>query len=255
MLMVISPAKTLDYESKPVTRRSTKPELLDYSERLIECLREYPVAELSRLMKLSDKLSQLNFERYKKWERVCSTKNSKQAVLAMRGDVYAGLDADSFNNDDFSFAQKHLRILSGLYGVLRPLDLMQPYRLEMGTRLETDSGGNLYQFWGDIITDQINQALRKQGDDVLVNLASNEYFKSIKTKQIAGRIITPQFKEKRENGYKIIGIFAKKARGAMARYIIMNSIPDVEQLKDFQDHGYSYNDSMSDSSNWVFTRT
>jgi len=255
MLMVISPAKTLDYDSKPVTRRSTKPELLDYSERLIKYLRKYSVDELGGLMKLSEKLSQLNFDRYEKWEPVCTTSNAKQAVLAMKGDVYTGLDADSFNQDDFSFAQKHLRILSGLYGVLRPLDLMQPYRLEMGTKLETDSGNNLYQFWGETITNKVDQALSKQGDNILLNLASNEYFKSIKQKQVNGRIITPQFKEKKGDSYQMIGVFAKKARGMMARYIIKNQIAEPEQIKDFHEQGYSFNGSMSDSANWVFTST
>jgi len=254
MLIVISPAKTLDYDSKPVTRRSTKPELLSYSEHLIHRLREYSVDELSELMKLSAKLSQLNYDRYKTWEPECTMDNAKQAVLAMKGDVYTGLDAESFDRDDFSFAQKHLRILSGLYGVLRPLDLMQPYRLEMGTSLETESGRNLYQFWGDVITSQVNKALKRQGDEVLVNLASNEYFKSIKPKQITGRIITPQFKEKKGDGYKMIGVFAKKARGMMARYIIRNRISEVEGIKGFAEQGYSFNEPVSDGDNWVFTR-
>ncbi len=254
MLMVISPAKTLDYSSRPATKRSTKPELMDYSEILVSQLRRYSVQELAELMSLSDKLSQLNFERFRDWEPLCTAENSKQAVLAMKGDVYTGLDADSFNNDDFSFAQKHLRILSGLYGVLRPLDLMQPYRLEMGTKLATDSGSNLYQFWGETITNQINRALQKQNDDLLLNLASNEYFKSIKPKQINGRIITPQFKEQKGNNYKMIGVFAKKARGMMARYIIKNRISEPKLIKDFHEDGYGFNGSLSDSTNWVFTR-
>jgi uncharacterized protein len=255
MLMVISPAKTLDYSSSPATRRSTKPELLAHSEELVRRLRDYSVRELAGLMKLSEKLSQLNFDRYAKWEPACTTENSKPAVLAMKGDVYTGMDADSFNNDDFSFAQKHLRILSGLYGVLRPLDLMQPYRLEMGTALETDSGRNLYQFWGDVITNQVNRALHKQGDGVLLNLASNEYFKSIKLKQVQGRIITPQFKEKKGDDYRVIGVFAKKARGLMARHIIKNRISEPDRIKDFCDDGYGFNPSLSDSANWVFTRS
>ncbi len=254
MLMVISPAKTLDFSNKPATRRCTKPQFLNDSERLINHLRKYSTTELAKLMKLSEKLAQLNHERYQSWGPNFTTDNSKQAVLAMKGDVYVGLDADSFNQGDFDFAQKHLRILSGLYGVLRPLDLMQAYRLEMGTKLETDAGTNLYQFWGDALTNQINKTLTKQGNDVLVNLASNEYFKAIKPKLVNGRIITPQFKEKKSDGYIMIGVFAKKARGMMARYIIKNRITKIDSLKDFDSSGYKFNKSQSDRDNWVFTR-
>ena len=254
MLMVISPAKNLDFARKPATKRSTKPQFINESERLINYLRKYTAPELAELMKLSEKLSQLNCERYKNWDPDFTTENSKQAVLTMQGDVYVGLDAESFNQSDFDFAQKHLRILSGLYGVLRPLDLMQPYRLEMGTKLVTDAGDNLYQFWGDTITNEINKAIIKQRDGILINLASNEYFKAIKPKLVNGKIITPQFKEKRGDGYMMIGVFAKKARGMMARHIIKNRTIEVDEIKGFNADGYKFNKSQSGGENWVFTR-
>ena len=195
MLIVISPAKTLDYETPPVTRTHTKPELLKQSQTLINILRNYSALDLAELMHLSIKLAELNFERYHAWKPPFNMKNAKQAALAMQGDVYTGLDAKSLGEEALAFAQQHLRILSGLYGVLRPLDLMQAYRLEMGTRLPNSQGKDLYAFWGDTITRMLNKALIKQGDDLLINLASNEYFKSVRPKQLKGRIITPQFKE------------------------------------------------------------
>ncbi|MCU7796557.1 MAG: peroxide stress protein YaaA, partial [Candidatus Thiodiazotropha sp. (ex Myrtea spinifera)] len=234
MLIVISPAKTLDYETPPVTKIHTKPAMLKQSQQLIDNLRNYSALDLAELMKLSMKLSELNFDRYHDWRTPFTTKNAKQAALAMKGDVYTGLDAESLDVDDLKFAQQHLRILSGLYGVLRPLDLMQPYRLEMGTKLPNEQGKDLYAFWGEGITQAINKALKSQGDDILVNLASNEYYKSIKPKLVKGRIITPQFKEKKNGTYRMIGVFAKKARGLMSRYIIENRLEDPEQIKGFK---------------------
>ncbi|QYZ67150.1 MAG: hypothetical protein OI74_04320 [Gammaproteobacteria bacterium (ex Lamellibrachia satsuma)] len=254
MLIVISPAKTLDYETPPATKTHTKPAFLKQSQQLINNLRNYSALDLAELMKLSMKLAELNFDRYHDWKTPFTTKNAKQAALAMKGDVYTGLDAESLNEDDFTFAQDHLRILSGLYGLMRPLDLMQPYRLEMGTKLPNESGKDLYAFWGTTITDAINKALAAQGDDVLVNLASNEYYKSIKPKLVKGRIITPQFKENKNGSYRMIGVYAKKARGLMSRYIIENRFTDPEDIKGFDAAGYDYNETLSQGDQWVFSR-
>ncbi|MCU7851058.1 MAG: peroxide stress protein YaaA [Candidatus Thiodiazotropha sp. (ex Monitilora ramsayi)] len=254
MLIVISPAKTLDYETPPVTKTHTKPAMLKQSQQLIDNLRNYSALDLAELMKLSMKLSALNFDRYHDWRTPFTTKNAKQAALAMKGDVYNGLDAESLNEDDLKFAQQHLRILSGLYGVIRPLDLMQPYRLEMGTKLPNEQGKDLYAFWGEDITQAINKALKAQGDDILVNLASNEYYKSIKPKLVKGRIITPQFKEKKNGTYRMIGVYAKKARGLMSRYIIENRLEDPEQIKGFKTDGYRFSKQQSKDDQWVFIR-
>jgi len=254
MLIVISPAKTLDYETPPVTRTHTKPAMLKQSQQLIDILRNYSALDLAELMKLSMKLAELNFDRYHDWKTPFNTRNAKQAALAMKGDVYTGLDAETLTEEDFAFAQEHLRILSGLYGVLKPLDLMQPYRLEMGTRLPNPQGGDLYSFWGETLTRAVNKALKSQGDDVLINLASNEYFKSIKPKLVEGRIITPQFKEKKNGSYRMIGLFAKRARGMMSRYIITNRLQDPEDLKGFRSDGYRFSKQQSKGDQWVFVR-
>lgn len=254
MLIVISPAKKLDYETAAITGKHSKPDFLDQSQLLINTLRNYSALDLAELMKLSMKLAELNFDRYHEWTTKVTRKNAKQCLLAFKGDVYAGMDAESFSEDDLAYAQQHLRILSGLYGLLKPLDLMMAYRLEMGTRLENERGKNLYEFWGMIITDAINKQLKKQGDDVLVNLASNEYFKSVKPRSIEGRIITPQFKENKNGSYKMIGIYAKRARGLLSRYILQNRIEDPEHMKQFDVEGYQYNATLSHDDNWVFTR-
>ncbi|MBL3527625.1 MAG: peroxide stress protein YaaA [gamma proteobacterium endosymbiont of Lamellibrachia anaximandri] len=254
MLIIISPAKTLDYETPPVTKTHTKPAFLKQSQQLINNLRNYSALDLAELMKLSMKLAELNFDRYHDWKTPFTTKNAKQATLAMKGDVYTGLDAESLNEEDLAFAQDHLRILSGLYGLMRPLDLMQPYRLEMGTRLPNEQGKDLYAFWGTTITDAINKALAKQGDDVLINLASNEYYKSVMPKLVRGRIITPQFKENKNGSYRMIGVYAKKARGLMSRYIIENRVTDPEDIKGFDVAGYDYNEALSQGDQWVFSR-
>ncbi|MCU7937360.1 MAG: peroxide stress protein YaaA [Candidatus Thiodiazotropha sp. (ex Dulcina madagascariensis)] len=254
MLIAISPAKTLDYETVPVTRAYTKPAFLKQSRLLINILRNYSALDLAELMKLSMKLSELNFDRYQAWKTPFTLKNAKQAVLAMKGDVYTGLDAESLSEEAFTFAQQHLRILSGLHGLLRPLDLMQPYRLEMGTQLANEKGKDLYAFWGDSITQAINKDLKAQGDDILINLASNEYFKSIKSRLVEGRIITPQFKEKKSGSYRMIGVFAKKARGLMSRYIIDNRLRDPQDIKGFNTDGYRFNKRLSKDDQWVFSR-
>lgn len=254
MLIVVSPAKNLDYETPAVTNEFTQPELLTHSQELIDRCRELTPAQIGSLMKISDKLAGLNADRYASWSQPFDQQNAKQALLAFNGDVYTGLEASSFTEDDFTHAQKHMRILSGLYGLLKPLDLMQAYRLEMGTKLDNTRGKDLYQFWGDIITNELNHALTAQGDNVLVNLASNEYFKSVKPKSLDGMIVTPVFKDKKNGDYKIISFFAKKARGLMARYIIQNRLTDVEQLQSFDLAGYSYNAEMSKPNLPVFTR-
>ena len=205
-------------------------------------------------MGLSDKLGALNYERYQAWQRPFSPENAKQALLAFKGDVYQGLDAESMDAEDLAWAQNNLRILSGLYGLLRPLDLMQPYRLEMGTKFANQRGGDLYAFWGDLITRKINQHLEGSKEPVLLNLASNEYFKSVHPEKINAPIITPVFMDKKDDKYKIISFFAKKARGLMSAYIIKNRITDVERIKDFDSAGYSYNPAMSEGNKWVFTR-
>ncbi len=253
MLMVISPAKTLDYESPLATETYTQPDFLDDACELIDQLKELEPHEVSNLMSISDKLGQLNAERFRTWHTPFTPENARQAALAFKGDVYTGLDAESFSEDDFAFAQSHLRMLSGLYGLLRPLDLMQPYRLEMGTKFENKRGKDLYAFWGNIITDELNRLLAKD-DGVLVNLASNEYFKSVRKKALDAHIVTPQFKDWKNGQYKMISFYAKKARGLMCRFAIQNRITQADDLKGFNLDGYYFSDEQSSGDNWVFLR-
>jgi hypothetical protein len=254
MLTVISPAKTLDYETPPVTEAFTQPTQLSQSRKLIRRLRELGSDDISRLMSVSDNLAELNRQRFKQWKTPFKPENARQALFAFKGDVYLGLDAYSLDEAALDFAQQHLRILSGLYGILRPLDLMQPYRLEMGTRLDTDMGSNLYQFWNERLTKALNQELKQSQTRCLVNLASNEYFKAIKPKLLKADIVTPAFREYRDGEYRFIQFFAKKARGLMARYLIDQRIDDVEGLKGFNYEGYRFAPEMSDEKDWVFTR-
>ena len=254
MLTVISPAKTLDFETPPVTDAYTQPAHLTQSRKLVKRLRELSSADISRLMSVSDNLAELNQQRFKQWKTPFKPENARQALFAFKGDVYLGLDAYSLSPADVEFAQDHLRILSGLYGLLRPLDLMQPYRLEMGTRLTTEQGSNLYQFWNGRITEELNKEFRQAASKTLINLASGEYFKSIKTKQLKAEIITPAFKEYRDGDYKFIQYFAKKARGLMARYLIDHKIDTPQGLKDFDYEGYRFSPKLSDEREWVFTR-
>ncbi|MFT4993224.1 MAG: cytoplasmic iron level regulating protein YaaA (DUF328/UPF0246 family) [Paraglaciecola sp.] len=254
MLVVVSPAKNLDYDTPPVTQECTQPELLKHSEELIVRCRKLSPPQISSLMKISDKLAGLNADRYASWTLPFDQDNARQALLAFNGDVYTGLDAASFSQDDFSFAQQHMRILSGLYGLLKPLDLMQAYRLEMGTRLDTQKGTNLYQFWGELITQKLNEAMQAQGDNILVNLASNEYFKSVKPAKLDAQIITPVFKDCKNGQYKIISFFAKRARGMMARFIIQNRVSEISQLAQFDLAGYRFNPALSKVNEPVFTR-
>ncbi|QLF91993.1 peroxide stress protein YaaA [Pseudomonas sp. ABC1] len=254
MLMVISPAKTLDYDTPPATQRHTLPEHLEHSAELIEHLRELSPQDISELMHLSDKLAALNVARYGSWTPEFTPQNAKQALLAFKGDVYTGLQAETFSEDDFDFAQRHLRMLSGLYGVLRPLDLIQPYRLEMGTRLANARGKDLYAFWGDRISGWLNQALEAQGDDLLLNLASNEYFSAVKRKALNARVINVDFKDLKNGQYKIISFYAKKARGMMARHVIKQRLTTPEQLLPFDLEGYYYSEEQSAPDHLVFLR-
>ncbi|APC10375.1 MULTISPECIES: peroxide stress protein YaaA [Providencia] len=255
MLITISPAKTLDYESPLATQQFTQPELLAESQKLINVCRKLTPADIASLMKISDKLAGLNAARFAEWHADFTPDNARQAILAFKGDVYTGMQAESFSQADFEFAQSHLRILSGLYGVLRPLDLMQPYRLEMGIRLKNTRGKDLYEFWGDIITKQLNQALAEQKDQVLVNLASDEYFKSVNTKKLDGEIIKPIFLDEKNGKYKVISFYAKKARGLMSRFIIQNKLTKTDQLSDFNLDGYQFDESQSKGNELVFTRS
>ena len=254
MLILISPAKTLDYESPLPTQEYTQPRFTDQSQLLIDELRKFAVQDIAKLMKLSDKLASLNVARYESWEREHTPDNARPAIFAFKGDVYTGLDALTLSEADLQFAQGHLRILSGLYGVLRPLDLLEPYRLEMGTKLDTQRGGSLYDFWGDRITDALNAELEGAADSVVINLASNEYFKAVKPRQLNARLITPVFKDCKNGQYKIISFYAKKARGLMTRYIIDQQISDPEQLKAFDYAGYYFCAEESKGDTWVFKR-
>lgn len=254
MLMVISPAKTLDYETPPSTPRFTQPQYLDHSQALIGQLRDLAPAQISQLMHLSDKLAGLNAARFGSWTPEFTPDNAKQAILAFKGDVYTGLDAPSLSEADLDYAQQHLRMLSGLYGLLRPLDLMMPYRLEMGTKLANPRGKDLYAFWGERISEWLNQALAEQGDDVLLNLASNEYFSAVKRKALQARVINTEFRDLKNGQYKIISFYAKKARGLMTRFVVTERINDPEQLKGFDAQGYYFSQKDSTADNLVFLR-
>jgi len=245
MLIVISPAKTL--KTDLVARNnSTKPVFLSKSKKLATELKNYKPAQLSKLMSVSAKLAQLNYERYQQWKS--PYKN------AFRGEVFNGINIDDFSEEELIYTQNHLRILSGLYGVLRPLDAILPYRLEMGTKLPMGENKNLYQFWGDQITKTINKDLKELKEETLINLAPEEYFKSINTNLLKAKIITPVFKENKNGKYKVISIFAKKARGMMSRFILKNQIEKVEDIKHFSEERYFYNDALSTENQIVFTR-
>jgi cytoplasmic iron level regulating protein YaaA (DUF328/UPF0246 family) len=254
MLIVISPAKTLDFDAAPAELKHTQPSMLKQSERLIDILTTKSPTDIEKMMKISPKLAELNVERYHTWSRPFTKKNAKQALLAFKGDVYTGLEAQNFSAADFEYAQSHLRILSGLYGVLRPLDLMQAYRLEMGIKLENPEGKNLYEFWGSSITDNINKQLKAINSKTLLNLASNEYFKSVKSQDVAGEIVTPIFKDWKNGQYKIISFYAKKARGVMSAWVLQNQVTDLESLLTFDGDGYQYSQNDSDALNPVFLR-
>jgi hypothetical protein len=254
MLVLLSPSKTLDYETEPQTTAYTQPALLDESETLIDILREFDIEGLRELMDISEDLATLNIERYDAFETPFTTDNAKQAILAFDGDVYRDFEFDDYDEGDFSFLQDHVGILSGLYGYLRPLDLMQPYRLEMGTKLDNPRGDDLYDFWGDRITDQVNAALDNQGDEIVLNLASNEYFDSVNTDELAGRILNVKFKDLRGDTYRTITFYLKRLRGTMTNWMVQNGVTEPEALKQFDERGYYFSDERSTDDEYVFLR-
>lgn len=253
MIIIISPSKTLDFKANPYHQHS-QPRQLEHSQKLINVLKRLNPEEIAHLMKISEKLSQLNWQRYREFKQPFTLDNAKQALLAFKGDVYKGIKVDTYSADDFTFAQKHLRILSGLYGLLRPLDLIQPYRLEMGSHLQNEQGRNLYEFWHDQVTVLLNQDFKNQLSPVLINLASNEYYKVIKPKILNAKVLTLTFKENKSGIYKTIAIYAKRARGLMTDFIITHRITEPEQLKTFNQENYRFNPSLSSKKEWVFSR-
>lgn len=254
MLILLSPAKSLDYETPPTTDRHSLPQFVGESTALIKVLKQYTPADIASLMDLSEALSELNAARYAAWRPKFSPANSKQAVLAFNGDVYDGLDATTLKAKDLDWAQEHLAILSGLYGVLRPLDLMRPYRLEMGTRLPTERGKDLYAWWGDRLAEHLNERLQEQGDRVIVNLASQEYFKAVKRKALKADVVECVFEDWKSGAWKIISFHAKRARGLMARHAILKRARKLEALLDFTAGGYAYVPDASEPQRLVFRR-
>jgi cytoplasmic iron level regulating protein YaaA (DUF328/UPF0246 family) len=254
MLITLSPSKGQDFEIPAPTRKYSKPVALKDSEILIKELRKIKQKDLQSLMTISENIAELNVDRYKAFNTPFNTKNAKQAIYAFKGDVYSGIDVEHFDDDDLAYAQDHLRILSGLYGCLRPLDLIQPYRLEMKTKLHNPRGDNLYQFWGESITEKLNKELVKQQDPTLVNLASNEYFKSVKPKMLKGKLLNINFKDTRDGKTRVVALFAKRARGMMADYIIRNRIEKPADLKKFKQGGYKFSKALSDDTQWTFER-
>jgi cytoplasmic iron level regulating protein YaaA (DUF328/UPF0246 family) len=254
MLIVLSPAKTLDYDTPAHTDIATKPDFIKRSAELIAILKEASPNQIASLMHISDPLAVLNANRFAAWSPKFTLKNSKQAMLAFNGDVYEGLDAGSLNTKQLDYAQARIRILSGLYGLLRPLDLMQPYRLEMGTRLANPAGKDLYAFWGETITKALNQTIAEHKATALINLASEEYFKSVKPSLLDVPVITPVFQDWKNGQYKIISFYAKRARGLMARYAAVKGLVKPEALKKFDVDGYRYVEASSDSHTWMFQR-
>jgi cytoplasmic iron level regulating protein YaaA (DUF328/UPF0246 family) len=254
MLITLSPSKGQDFTEAPLTKKHTKPADLKESELLVRELKKIKSKSLREMMSISENIANLNVERFKSFTTPFTTKNAKQAIFAFKGDVYSGFELASFNEDDYAYAQDHLRILSGLYGCLRPLDLIQPYRLEMKTKLKNERGENLYQFWDERITRSINKELKKQKEPVLVNLASNEYFKAVKPKLLEGRLLNINFKETKAGKTRVVAIFAKRARGMMADYIIRNRIERSQDLKKFKLGGYQFDKDLSDDRQWTFER-
>jgi cytoplasmic iron level regulating protein YaaA (DUF328/UPF0246 family) len=254
MLILISPAKTLDFSVEVPNIKTSNISFPSESLELVKGLKKMKTKELQSLMGISPKLAQLNFERFQQYDYPFSKEDAKPALLVFKGEVFVGINVESFSIDDLTYAQNHLRILSGLYGVLRPLDAILPYRLEMGTKYSTLKFKNLYDFWGMKIHNTVQEVLSKQADKVLINLASNEYYKSVKANKLDAEIITPQFKDFKNGQYKMISFYAKKARGLMTNFILKNRIQNPEELKLFDMEGYQYNDRLTEGNNWVFTR-
>ena len=254
MLAILSPAKTLDYETPLKTKLNSQPIYGRESNQLIKTLRTFEPFEVASLMKISDKLADLNHKRYVEWRNKPAESKTRPAALAFKGDVYQGLEAESFNDNDLKFAQRHLRILSGLYGLLRPLDVIQPYRLEMGTKLKTSKGQNLYDYWGTKLTTGLNGALKESKEGTLVNLASNEYFGAVQPKLLEGSLLNIGFKEKRNGQLKFVSFSAKKARGLMAKFIIKERLKNPDDLKNFDLEDYKFNKKLSSELDWTFSR-
>ena len=254
MIVLMNSSKTLDFESPVGKLKHSAPEFVKDSQQLVDKLHRLSESEFSKLLKISENLTKLNIKRYAKWQIKAEGSASKQALLAFRGDIYSGMEVDNYKVEEFEFAQNHVRILSGLYGILRPLDLIQPYRLEMATKLATARGKDLYQFWGTKINESINKLLKREKSGVLINLCSMEYFKSIKPASLDATVVTPVFKEYRNGTYRFVTLYAKKARGMMCNFIIRNCLKDVNDLKSFNVEGYRYNNNISSDHEWAFTR-
>lgn len=254
MITIISPSKTINQSTGLTFEKSNTPIYIEEASKLTKLIKQMSISELASLMVISDKLSEATFDKYQYWTSLHNISNSKQAILSFKGEVYTGLDADSFSEDELLFADEHLIILSGLYGVLKSLDLIQPYRLEMATKIKYRKYKNLYSLWSDKITLELNNKFENSNNPILINLASNEYFKSINTKKLVARIITPSFKENKNGNYKIVAMYAKKARGLMARYIIKNKVENIEEIKLFNEEGYYFNNYLSKGNDLVFTR-
>ena len=254
MIITLSPSKGQDFESAAPTQIYTIPSQLSESEVLVKQLKKLSKSNISELMSISENLSELNYQRYKDFKTPFNEQNAKQALFAFKGDVYSGINTASMNQADYDYAQNHLRILSGLYGCLRPLDLIQPYRLEMKTKLKTKKADNLYQYWGESITRLLNESLAQQKEKVLVNLASNEYWKSVEPKQFNGKVINVAFKEIKDGKSRIIAIFAKKARGMMTDFLIRNRVETIEGIKDFDYADYKFDENVSNDDLFVFSR-
>jgi cytoplasmic iron level regulating protein YaaA (DUF328/UPF0246 family) len=254
MIALLSPSKTQDFSDYQVFAHITTPVFLNEAETLVNQLTKFDKSELKELLDVSDDLAELNYERFQDFDIPFDESNAKPALLAYKGDVYEPIHTETYDQDDFAFAQDHVRIFSGLYGLLRPLDLIQPYRLEMNTKLENLEGKDLYKFWSEKITEHLNDELAKHEDDIIVNLASNQYFKVLDKKNLEGEVITPKFKERKGTDYQTIAIYAKKARGMMTEYLVRHQLEDVNKLKAFDDVGYYYNEDLSDGNEWVFTR-
>jgi len=254
MIVLLNSSKTLDFDATVAISKHTVPEFLEESALLVEQLRTLSAPAFSKLMGVSEKLAELNVARYANWQTAAAPANAKPALLAFKGDIYSGIESAAYADKDFDFAQQHVRILSGLYGILRPLDLIQPYRLEMAAKLPTAEGKNLYSFWGNRITASLKALLRQEQSGVMVNLCSGEYFKAIQADELEATVITPAFREFRDGTYRFVTIYAKKARGLMCNYIIQNKLERIEDLKSFDSEGYQYNQKISSDREWLFTR-
>jgi len=254
MIILMNSSKTLDFQQKARISKHTIPELKKDADLLVQVLRQLSTADFSKLLKTSEKLTKLNLERYAGWQTQVNESNARQALLAFKGDIYSGMAVDDYKIKDFNFAQKHVRILSGLYGILRPLDLIQPYRLEMATKLATARGKNMYEFWGAKINEILKALLKQEKSDTLVNLCSMEYFKAVKSDRLDAKVITPAFREFRDGAFRFITLYAKKARGMMCNYIIRNQLKEANDLKSFDGAGYQFNKGISSDEEWIFTR-